>query len=76
MRMRSTLSSTKPLKALLFTGTVFLAFAAMFVFGIMDESMLGDDEKLSARIVYTLGGIGFVVMVLAGMYYFQYKYRL
>jgi len=65
------------LKVFLFVGAILLAVSASIIFGLFDENLLNfSDPTLAAKIVYTTGGIGFVIIVLAGMYYFQHKYRL
>jgi len=75
--MKHTFSNLLHFKILLFAGSVLLAISASIIFGLIDENLLNlSDPTLATKIVYTTGGIGFVIMVLAGMYYFQYKYRL
>jgi len=76
--MKHTFSGVLPLKILVSVGVALLAVSASIVFGILDESMFNytGDEWLATKIVYTTGGFGFVIIVLAGMYYFQYRYRL
>jgi hypothetical protein len=76
--MRHTFPNVLPLKILVSIGASLLITSAPIVFGLIDESVINQtgDEKLATKIVYTTGGFGFVVMILAGMYYFQYKYRL
>ncbi len=66
------------LKVLICTSAGLLTISASIIFGLIDVNMFNytGDKWLSAKIVYSTGGFGFVTMVLAGMYYFQYKYRL
>lgn len=76
--MKRSLARIVSLKVLLLIGTSLLAVSASIVFGIIDEGVLNyaGDENLATKVVYTTGGFGFIVIVLAGMYYFQYIYRL
>ena len=76
--MKHILLGILPLKVLVGVGAAFLIISGSIVFGLIDASMLiyTGNDLLTRKIIYTTGGFGFVVMVLAGMYYFQYKYRL
>ena len=76
--MKHTFSSLLPLKVLLITGACLLTISGSIVFGLIDEDILKytGDKSIATKIVYTTGGFGFVTIVLAGSFYFRYKYRL
>jgi hypothetical protein len=74
--MKNIFSTTMPLKALVVAGTVLLAVSASIIFGLVDETLFYNDPSIMSKVVYTTGGMGLVIMILAGMYYFQYRYRL
>ncbi|MFQ5940813.1 MAG: hypothetical protein ACE5KA_03845 [Nitrososphaerales archaeon] len=76
--MKHSFSSVLPLKVLLSVGAALLTISASILLGLLDDTVFkyAADDRLATKIVYTTGGFGFIILVFAGMYYFQYRYRL